>query len=497
MITDNKDYTTYKKQQTKLGVSKFFFLMLVQIAFTSCKKLIAVDPPITELSTVSVYASNAGAAAVMTGVYDQMESNGNGLTDGTHSISYLEGMASDELTNYYNNLPWAQFYENALSSVSGGSSNSYYWPELYQQIYACNAVLSGLAGSTGVTSAMKQQLNGEAKFMRAFLYFYAVNLYGDVPLITTTNYQANTSVVRTPKADVYQQIIQDLLDAQTSLSKNYVDQVGNSTNEKIRPNYWAATAMLARVYLFTGDWKDAEAQASIVINSGSYSLVSNLNQVFLANSAEAILQFYPLYNYNTSNTRMAYYFVLTSTPGTGSYYTALSPALQNAFETNDARFTNWVGSFIDPSSGKVYLYPFKYQAYQQSAPVTEYLMILRFAEQYLIRAEAEANGAGNGINGAISDLNVIRNRAGLPNTLANDQPSLLSAVLHERQVELFTEWGHRWFDLIRTGNINTVMGAPGNICASKGGTWNANWALVPLPLSELQLDPNLKQNPGY
>jgi hypothetical protein len=122
-------------------------------------------------------------------------------------------------------------------------------------------------------------------------------------------------------------------------------------------------------------------------------------------------------------------------------------------------------------------------------------MVLRLAEQYLIRAEAEANQGDS--TDAMNDLNKIRNRAGLANySLLNNGP-LLIAILHERQVELFTEWGNRWFDLIRTGAINAVLGSPGNVCQAKGGVWVSTSELFPIPQSEILDDPNLHQNPGY
>src|SRR5262249_35037605 len=116
-------------------------------------------------------------------------------------------------------------------------------------------------------------------------------------------------------------------------------------------------------------------------------------------------------------------------------------------------------------------------------------------EQYLIRAEARVYQ--NNLSGAIDDLNVVRQRAGLP-LLANslDQHKVLSAILHERQVELFSEWGHRWFDLKRTGSIDSVMSAMTPI-KSKGGVWKSYQQLYPLPWNDVLGDPNLVQNPGY
>jgi len=120
-------------------------------------------------------------------------------------------------------------------------------------------------------------------------------------------------------------------------------------------------------------------------------------------------------------------------------------------------------------------------------------MMLRLGEQYLIRAEARAQQGET--TQAVADLNVIRNRAGLPNySGGTDKASLIAAIFHERQVELFTELGHRFFDLKRAGTINAVMGS---VAPQKGGTWNANKALFPIPISDILNDSNLTQNPGY
>jgi hypothetical protein len=293
---------------------------------------------------------------------------------------------------------------------------------------------------------------------------------------------------------VYQQIIKDLKDAQSNLSNNYQDQAGLVTGEKIRPNKGAATALLARAYLYTGKWDSAVAQATAVINNTTnYNLNTDLNSVFLANSSEAIWQLKPSApGYNTYD---GYNFILTSRPGTGRFRVALSSNLVSTFEPGDNRFTKWVKTYT--ASAVTYYYPYKYKigVVNTSLPVTEYVMILRLAEQYLIRAEARAQSGD--IPGAQSDLNMIRNRAGLANTTANDQASLLAAIQHERQVEFFTEWGHRWFDLKRTANLNAVMGSPGNVCSGKGGTWSPDWALLPLPLLEILINQNLKQNAGY
>lgn len=474
---------------------RYYYILILSfiiLAF-SCKKFVQINPPATEITGTTVYSNNATAEAVMTGLYDKMIT-APGLSSGSLSIGFLMGLASDEMTNYSStNAEQAQFYQNALTSFSNNASNYYFWTELYADIYTTNAVLEGLANSSGIDSSVRQQLTGEAEFMRAFLHFYATNLYGDVPLVTTTNYQTNNTISRTPKADVYKQIIADLKDAEERLNAGFVDQTGASTVNRIRPNQGTAAALLARVYLYTQKWDSAVQAATTVINNPLYGLDS-LNEIFLANSTEAIWQLCPSRpGYNTWD---AYSYVLQGSPATRGGV-SLSPYLTNAFESGDARLANWVGAYT--SNNKTYYYAYKYKVSKTNQPVTEYTMVFRLAEQYLIRAEAEAE-LGD-MSDAARDLNIIRTRAGLsasPTLTSNSSIQQAdSAIQHERQIELFSEWGHRWFDLSRTDSLNSRMGVPGGVCQSKGGIWNQDWALLPIALQETQINSNLHQNPGY
>ena len=237
--------------------------------------------------------------------------------------------------------------------------------------------------------------------------------------------------------------------------------------------------MLARVYLYNGQWSLAEMEATKVINqSGLYSIVPDPNNVFLANSNEAILQFY-------TNEQGYTLFALNVVPtGNAEPNYTLNPILKNAFEPGDIRKSKWIDS--TNYLGIVYTYPYKYKS--KIADNSEFDMVLRLAEQYLIRAEARAQE--NDISGAAQDLNVIRTRAGLPGTTATDKASLLLAIERERQVELFCEYGHRWLDLKRTNRATAVLGA------EKPG-WKSTDVLYPIPLSAISTNPKLSQNPGY
>jgi len=276
--------------------------------------------------------------------------------------------------------------------------------------------------------------------------------------------------------------VSDLLSAQQALPVDYVAAYGYAGN-RTRPVQAAASALLARVWLFRQQWALAEAAATTVIDDPRYVLESSLDSVFLASSREAVWQLQPVYD--TFATADAHLF-LPAVTGTFTVATyPLTDSLLAGFETGDQRRVHWTGSL--KFGPRVFVYPFKYKQSGFHPGDPEYEMVLRLAEQYLIRAEARAR-QGN-LAGALADLNQVRVRAGLPLSTAVDQLSLLNAIMAERRIELFTEWGHRWLDLQRTGQANAVLQV-------KRG-WVTTDLLYPIPGYELLANPNMTQNPGY
>ena len=476
-----KKYTI--KLRTVGSIALLFFLTILN----GCKKLVEVNAPVTNINSANVYNTDIAATAALNGLYTNMI----GLFP---NISVYPALSADELTltQTFNNDYFA-YYTNNLNSQAYGAE---LWTSFYQNLFVINSAIEGLSTTNNLSTSVKQQLLGEAKFLRAFSYFYLVNYYGDVPLALTSDYSINSQLARAPKAEVYKQIVADLIDAQSLLSTKYLDgTVLNVSTQRLRPTKWAAAALLARVYLYTGDWTNAEKQASIVINDNADFGLSTLANAFLdakLNNKEAIWQLQPVYF--QTNTADARFFVIQSTATSPTY---LNNNFLNSFEPNDQRKISWIGNITLNVAGvpTTYYFPNKYKIYLNTPTITEFQMVLRLAEVYLIRAEAEANGAGAGINGALSDLNVIRTRAGLPNYAgATTLAALSTAILHERQVELFTEWGHRWLDLKRTNTVDAVMSAA---AVQKQTTWNTNAKLYPIPLSDLKADQKLVQNPGY
>jgi hypothetical protein len=456
-------------------LSFFIFLILL---FCSCKKFIEIRPAPNLLESSLVFSTNSTALSAASGVYTQLRGLSLLATNG--GLSVYTGLSADELFNTSAGTVPDQFFQNALLP-NNNSANDNFWIYSYRIIYQSNAIISGLANAVAVTDSVKKQLTGEMKFVRAFCYFLLVNLYGDVPLITSVDYATNAVASRSAVTLVYQQIINDLLDAQGLLKTAYISA------GKARPNKWSATALLARVYLFQKNWNNAVAQASSIINAGTYSLLpsANIANTFLANSAETIWEIAS----DNANTIEGAAFIPSSASVKPVY--ALTPFLLTAFEAGDLRKTNWLRSntINTPAPSVTYYYPFKYKERSVTTPVKEYVIVFRLAELYLIRAEARL--MTNDINGAKADLNSIRTRAGLAVATANDIPSLLLLIEHERQVELFAEWGHRWFDLKRTNRIDAVLGI------AKGTNWQPTDALYPVPQAQLDANVYLVQNPGY
>lgn len=447
------------------------FLLLTSIFYTSCKKLIEIPLPVDQPISATVFSDDQTATSSVNGLYSSMMvQNFSILNSG---ITLYPALSADELYNTFPDASVSSFTNNALNSNSTILDVNF-WKKCYNHIYHANAILKGLSNSTQLSQAVKKQLSGETKFARALCYFYMINLFGDVPYITGTNYEENASVRRTPVTEIYQSIITDLKEAMSLMSSDY------PSPGKVRPNKWTATSLLARVYLYQKKWSEAEETATTVINSGAYNL-SPLDGVFLGNSSEAIWQLLPVLTF--LNTADGFTFIPYSSSVKPQY--AVTDWLLNAFESNDQRKTSWLKS--NTVNGQFFYYPFKYKV-RSGNTITEYNMMFRLAELYLIRSEART--MRNNISGSQEDINIIRNRAGLPNTTASDVTALLVAIEHERRIELFAECGHRWLDLKRTDRINSALGT------IKMG-WQSTDSLYPIPFSELQANTNLTQNAGY
>ena len=449
-------------------------LLLVHgVLLHSCKKFVEIAEPVDQLNSDAVFRDSSTATSAITGIYSEMLTNRNLFSNS--AVTLYAGMSADEL-NYYTPGLKDEFIQNQISLANHESIDNSFWKPAYKYIYAANLAIEKISQSSALSGTLKNQLTGEAKLVRAFCYFHLVNLFGDVPLITASKYTENVSSPRAAVSAIYNQIIKDLQDAKDLLPATY------TTSERTRPNKWTAAALLSRCYLYTGNWHNAEAEATAIIDSEQYSLEPDLNKVFLSSSTEAIWQLMPVRpGFNTTE---GLEILPASSFATPTYL--VTPGLLTVFETGDKRKAAWINSRV--FNNDTLYYPFKYKI-PFNGPLNEYYLVFRLAEQFLIRAEAETNL--HQISAAQADINIIRSRAGLSNTMAGDEQSLITAIEQERRVELFCEWGHRWYDLKRTGRSNALL------AGLKGEGWQDTDTLWPIPQPEINLNPSLTQNPGY
>jgi starch-binding outer membrane protein, SusD/RagB family len=349
------------------------------------------------------------------------------------------------------------------------------WRWTYEGINRTNNILDAIPRVAELTPAQRAGFRGEALFIRALHYSILVRDFGDVPIVTWPSRGIDNSsyVSRDPRDSVHALIRDDLEEAATLLSTGRI--AGRATRG-------ASLALLARTYLEWGKHAEARDRATLVIGDPGYSLVptfavnvagaARTSMFATKHGSESIFELE--YGVNNPNSHA---FMFFTTPMGGRWGYSPTAGLYGAFEAGDQRRDASIG--IDASNRR---YGNKYF---RIANGDDNVIVLRLAEMYLIRAEANArlDAAASVVR---ADVNVIRNRAGLGNlpTTVTSVEGLLAAILHERRVEFAFE-GHRFFDLRRMGLAGQLLGM------------TSDRLLYPIPQAEMDMNPNLTQNPGY
>jgi starch-binding outer membrane protein, SusD/RagB family len=458
-------------------MNDIFLLLLLCTGLGACNKLLDVQPPPNEVDIDAAFNDSASAVAAVAGIYNQMVSHDNFEWSGA---SFNTSRSGDDAST---NLPNDYFGLNTLVYTDGDILGM--WQQGFSSLLMINTCIKGLQSADRLSVSLQHQLLGESFFCRAFVNFYLVNSWGNaIPLITTPDVEKNKFANSVPQQQIYDQIIADLLQAKTLLTNTYPGR------GKVRPNVMAANSFLARVYLYQGRYNDAIAQASTVIGSNLYAPLPAANVAFLQNSKEAIWQLMPA----VGNDGMG---AVEDATLYKNIFTSLSPQLVAAFEFGDQRRQYWVSNYTYLTLTFTTANKYKDKGFWGNTAPTEYYIVLRLAEQYLVRAEAYTRL--NQVPAAVADLNVIRNRAGLTALSSSlTQQECMNAVEQERRAELFTEWGHRWFDLKRWPGINnTNVTRADEVLSAIKADWQPTDKWYPVPQAELQLNPSLIQNPGY
>lgn len=445
----------------------FYFLNIC----ISCEKLIEVDVPSNQIEIGNVFqdaqTANAALAGLYAGLWDSSPLAGDqtGRFLGTY-VDDLDCYATTSIDGGYDLYQNKQIDSNPLIFS--------YWMNAYQKIYVANSIIEGVDNSTSLSTLDKSRIKGEAIFVRSVLFFYLQQIFGDIPIPTTTNYQINQSLTKTVSSEVLTKLEVDLNQVTSVLSDDY------RSSERIYPNRKVAQLMLAKVYMLQNKWSEAESILKNISQSPLYQFQNDITKVFTKTSSHILWQLKPKNNGDGTKEAITYYF---SGAAPNSY--ALSQNLINSFSSNDLRKQNWIG--VVTVGSNTWYRAEKYK--NRSNNTTEDSIIFRLEEVYFLLAEVLIQQ--NKTTEAIPYINATRQRAGLSSLSGQfSQVNLMDELVLENRKEFFTEMGHRFFDLKRTGRLNTLSTAKPN--------WKNFHILWPLPQKELLLNPNLKpQNTGY
>ncbi|GAB3315874.1 RagB/SusD family nutrient uptake outer membrane protein [Larkinella ripae] len=477
---------------------KYLVVALLSLALTSCKDEFLALSPISQASTATFYKTGSDLLNALNGAYGALQSGGQYgqyyivsevPSDDTRPV--LSGSVTDQ-------DEFDKFYLRTTNPVLSAR-----WSDGYSGIYRCNAIIDR---STGITmdETLKKRIVGEAKFLRALMYFNLVRVFGDVPLVVKEiiDPQEGYEYGRAPVADVYAQIVKDLTDAEAALDASYTGaNIGRATRG-------AAKSLLGKVYLTQKKYAETATKLKEVIDAGTYDLLPTYAAVFQAankNHKESVFDV----QYKKGSIGEGSGFANAYAPENsgnaviqfgGGGNNQPTPDLIAAYEPGDLRKdVSLATSYTNASGAKVdYNFVRKYR----DAPVIngdseDNWPVLRYADVLLMYAEA-LNETGKTAD-ALPFLNRIRTRAGLAPKTATDagtQAAMRLAIEQERRIELAFE-GHRWFDLVRTGRALSVLQAKATAIGIKTNLTENNLVFA-IPQSQIDINTSkIKQNPGY
>jgi starch-binding outer membrane protein, SusD/RagB family len=447
-------------------------LLLLTGSFSSCKKVLDVNS-LNAVSDASIFTSVDGLQNARIGMYSSLQDKNY---YGGYYPLVSECYSDNGTTGGYDVIDL-----NDIASKTVETSNLYttgIYQAIYYSIYTANEIITNIDKVPNLDPTLKSNILGEAYFIRGLGEFDLLRMYGEhwdktsqygISIVLSPN-NPKIPVARSSVDSSYKQIISDLQQAVGSL---------NTYNGNQYASLSAAKALLARVDLYYGDYTDAASLATDVISDNTFALFGpdNFTSIYTTQlTPESIFELkFDLQNQSAYNTLT---YVRDDALRTDVAFLAAAD-LNTFFQS---RPTDKRSVLVDYVNVDVSIQPDgRTQKYRGEQTKDNSGYILRLAEVYLIRAEAL--GRTNGL----ADLNTIRQSRGMAGLTGADVPdsvSFLNAVLDERRAELNFE-GHRLFDLARTNNVATILGATVN-------------PIMPIPQREIDGTNNVViQNPGY
>lgn len=444
---------------------KFLYRYLFASALifgASCDSFLDLEP-VNIISDTQVIVDRNSAFAAVLGAYSRLQVAG--LYG--NQLPLNSGVMSDELT-HSGSFPTIRDLDNSAVQASNVTIQGT-WQQAYTGIYQANIILESLSGDGSLPNLSDNEraiFIAEARFIRALLHFELLNLWGGIPIATTSSLPVLRSLSRSSAEDCFAFVIEEL--------EAIIPSLEGVDNGPFRVNEWSAKGILARAYLYSGNVSEAGEIADDIIENSDYTLQPNYPDLFGTSGAGANENMFKIFF--SANDQSGIPFQVLPT---GRFEFAVSPQLLAAYEPGDTR-RMVVQNAGDPQGR------FATTKYSDLATGTSPTIVVRLAEMYLIRAEANLQSNNQQ---ALEDLNALRTRAKIAELPG---PVNIDHVLQERFVELAVE-GHRWFDIRRTGKVDEIMSA------INPNTWQSFKELLPIPQYEINQNSSLSnaQNPGY
>lgn len=441
-------------------------LLALLLLSISCQDLLA-PKPVALITDEQVLTDANSARVLLTSAYRDLANLG------------APKIIAGDLTadNLIHNGTFTQYREisNKDMSASNGSAEAL-WGVIYSMSYVVSFLNEGLE-DIEITESEFSEITAAASFLRAYAYFVGAYTYGGIPIVTTTDVEENRVIPRATFEETLDFVETDLLYALDKLPEEPFNS-GEASNGAVK-------ALLARFYLYTKNWSEAEKYATDVIQGndtkeyilepefvdavGDFSTESILEIVYSANDNPGTST-----NFSINNLFVGRREIIPSSE--------MVVALQNDGGDRNVVLEYDGGNTRGSDNGYTIV---RYGPFDN-------IQLIRLAEVYLIRAEARAQQNNiSGTESAESDINIIRERAGVPLVQGTSSNQMLAIIENERRMELCFE-GHRWFDLIRTDRASSVM-------SDFTSNWSETDELWPIPLREVTNNPSLSnaQNPGY
>ena len=431
---------------------------------TACSDFLEQEPA-NYISDEAVITNESSAKSALNGVYHRL---GASAYYGGRYFDAGVNLASDNVTwtgslNFYYDFDTHQYSaENQLLS--------YAWYGIYATVNQANQVIEKTQALSSISDNERRRIIAEATVLRSLAFFDLARTWGNVPLVKAATHAPNQfdGVKQTQAKAVYQEVVNDISSVLGDLSQ---------ANDRVHVSRSVAEALLARVSLYLEDWAKAEEYATKVIENPSYALGS-INDLLNGKLAQESV-FELAYSSSFTNDQSAYW----RSPNDGGRH-EWGPSKEIVqLLSNPAIGGDRSAFFTDQSSAQVPDYYVGTLYHRPSAD--DNVILFRLAEAYLIRAEARAKQQNANLEGAISDLNTIRERSHVaPLNESLSQQTIIHAIEDENRVEFAIE-PHRWFDLVRTGRAVAVLGI------------SEHQQLFPIPYNDIEADKDLQQNPNY